>query len=78
MKIPIFNRIIALVLSVLTVFYLLPASVYADIGSNATTVEATVNTNDATMNPFKYRGYYYDTDLGLYYLQFQILRFTDG
>ena len=26
------------------------------------------NTN-ATNNPFTYRGYYYDADLGLYYLQ---------
>ena len=25
--------------------------------------------NVATLNPFRYRGYYYDSDLGLYYLQ---------
>ncbi|MBQ7344101.1 MAG: RHS repeat-associated core domain-containing protein [Clostridia bacterium] len=27
------------------------------------------STTTATKNPFKYRGYYYDSDLGLYYLQ---------
>ena len=27
------------------------------------------STTTATKNPFKYRGYYYDSNLGLYYLQ---------
>ena len=29
----------------------------------------TTSTSIAARNPFKYRGYYYDSDLGLYYLQ---------
>ncbi|MBQ9375107.1 MAG: hypothetical protein IJU04_02055 [Ruminococcus sp.] len=29
----------------------------------------TTNNNLGTLNPFRYRGYYYDEDTGLYYLQ---------
>jgi len=34
--------------------------------ADANTVE---NYNIATINPFRYRGYYYDTEIGMYYLQ---------
>ncbi len=34
-----------------------------------TVTEATAPNHIATLNPIRYRGYYYDSDLGLYYLQ---------
>ena len=38
-------------------------------GVCSTTYHNSGSTTTATKNPFKYRGYYYDSDLGLYYLQ---------
>ena len=39
-------------------------------GNHTTTWHYSIGTNlYATYNPFRYRGYYYDTDIGLYYLQ---------
>ena len=38
-------------------------------GLCSTTYHNSGSTTTATKNPFKYRGYYYDSDLGLYYLQ---------
>ncbi len=39
-------------------------------GNFTTTYYSTVGTNlYAVYNPFRYRGYYYDTEIGLYYLQ---------
>ena len=32
-------------------------------------ISATLTTNIANVNPFRYRGYYYDTETGFYYLQ---------
>ena len=43
MKFPVFTRIIALILSVLTIFYLLPARAYAAIGDDGEDI-ATVST----------------------------------
>ena len=34
-----------------------------------TIISDTSNCNIATINPFRYRGYYYDTETGFYYLQ---------
>ncbi len=34
-----------------------------------TITEDTTDLNIATINPFRYRGYYYDTEIGMYYLQ---------
>ena len=36
---------------------------------NANGVDITNTGNFAIVNPFRYRGYYYDTESGLYYLQ---------
>ena len=47
----------------------LVASYDYDAWGNCTIVSDTSSTGIATLNPFRYRGYYYDTDLGLYYLQ---------
>ena len=38
-------------------------------GVCSTTYHNSGSTTTATKNPFKYRGYYYDSNLGLYYLQ---------
>ena len=35
----------------------------------ATGIEITSSTNIGNLNPFRYRGYYYDTETGLYFLQ---------
>ena len=40
-----------------------------DAWGNCTIISDTTSTHIATLNPFRYRGYYRDTDLGLYYLQ---------
>ena len=40
-----------------------------DAWGNCTIVSDTSSTGIATLNPIRYRGYYYDNDLGLYYLQ---------
>ncbi len=40
-----------------------------DAWGNCTIVSDTSSTHIATLNPFRYRSYYRDTDLGLYYLQ---------
>ena len=40
-----------------------------DAWGNCTIVSDTSSTGIATLNPMRYRGYYYDKDLGLYYLQ---------
>ncbi len=40
-----------------------------DAWGNCTIVSDTTSTGIATLNPFRYRSYYYDRDLGLYYLQ---------
>ena len=37
--------------------------------TNASSVSQTSSTFIGNINPIRYRGYYYDTDLGLYYLQ---------
>ena len=47
----------------------LVASYEYDAWGNCTIVSDNSTTGIATLNPFRYRGYYYDTDLGLYYLQ---------
>ena len=36
---------------------------------SATGIEITSSTNIGNLNPFRYRGYYYDTETGLYFLQ---------
>ncbi len=51
------------------------ASYEYDVWGNVTSItdangnEVTGSTKIAILNPFRYRGYYYDTDMGLYYLQ---------
>ncbi len=40
-----------------------------DAWGNCTIVSDTSGTGIATLNPFRYRSYYFDRDLGLYYLQ---------
>ena len=40
-----------------------------DAWGNCTILSDTSSTGIATLNPMRYRGYYYDKDLGLYYLQ---------
>ena len=40
-----------------------------DAWGNCTIVSDNSSTGIATLNPFRYRSYYYDNDLGLYYLQ---------
>ncbi len=40
-----------------------------DAWGNCTIVSDSTSTGIATLNPFRYRSYYYDTDLSLYYLQ---------
>ena len=40
-----------------------------DAWGNCTITQDSSSTGIATLNPFRYRGYYYDNDLGLYYLQ---------
>ena len=42
---------------------------WGDITSAATYTELTEGVDIATINPFRYRGYYYDEEIGLYYLQ---------
>ena len=39
------------------------------VTSAVTYTELTNGVNIATINPFRYRGYYYDEEIGLYYLQ---------
>ncbi len=49
--------------------FLVARYVYDDWG-NCISVESGYTFNDiANVNPFRYRGYYYDSDTGLYYLQ---------
>lgn len=48
------------------------ATVSKDSSGNyvyTTVTESTAPNHIATLNPIRYRGYYYDSDLGLYYLQ---------
>ena len=45
------------------------ASYEYDAWGNCTIVSDNSSTGIATLNPFRYRGYYFDSDLGLYYLQ---------
>ena len=40
-----------------------------DAWGKCTIVEDTSDCNIATLNPFRYRGYYYDSEIGMYYLQ---------
>ena len=40
-----------------------------DAWGKCTIVEDTSNCNIATLNPYRYRGYYYDAEIGMYYLQ---------
>ncbi len=40
-----------------------------DAWGNCTIVSDSTSTHIATLNPFRYRSYYYDNDLALYYLQ---------
>ena len=47
----------------------LVASYDYDAWGNCTIVSDTSSTGIATLNPFRYRGYYFDSALGLYYLQ---------
>ena len=42
---------------------------YSDAWGNHTAYVTTTAIEGAQYNPFRYRGYYYDTDLGMYYLQ---------
>ena len=42
---------------------------YHDAWGNHTDYTTSSATEGARYNPFRYRGYYYDTDLGMYYLQ---------
>lgn len=42
---------------------------YTDAWGNHSAYTTTGATEGARYNPFRYRGYYYDTDLGMYYLQ---------
>ena len=43
--------------------------IYDAWGNCETLYDAEIYNHNAERNPFKYRGYYYDSDLGLYYLQ---------
>ena len=45
---------------------------------NANGVDITNTGNFAIVNPFRYRGYYYDTESGLYYLQSRYYDPTTG
>ena len=38
-------------------------------GNCLTTVQDVNATGIADLNPFRYRGYYYDSEIGMYYLQ---------
>lgn len=49
-----------------------------DTWGNCTIVSDTSGINIATVNPIRYRGYYYDNDLGLYYLQSRYYDATIG
>ena len=40
-----------------------------DAWGACTIIEDNSNCNIATINPFRYRGYYYDAEIGMYYLQ---------
>ena len=40
-----------------------------DAWGSCTITEDTTDLNIATINPYRYRGYYYDTEIGMYYLQ---------
>ena len=40
-----------------------------DAWGACTIAEDTSEIGIATVNPFRYRGYYYDTEMGMYYLQ---------
>lgn len=40
-----------------------------DAWGKCTVVEDSSDCNIATVNPFRYRGYYYDSEIGMYYLQ---------
>lgn len=48
---------------------------YTDAWGNHTAYTASNASEGTKYNPFRYRGYYYDTDLGMYYLQ---LRYYDA
>ena len=54
------------------------ASYEYDAWGNCTIVSDTSGINIATINPIRYRGYYYDNDLGLYYLQSRYYDATIG
>ena len=56
----------------------LKASYEYDTWGNCTIVSDTSGINIATVNPIRYRGYYYDNDLGLYYLQSRYYDSTIG
>ena len=54
------------------------ASYDYDAWGNCTILSDTSGLNIATVNPIRYRGYYYDNDLGLYYLQSRYYDATIG
>ena len=54
------------------------ASYEYDAWGNCTIVSDTSGIDIATINPIRYRGYYYDNDLGLYYLQSRYYDATIG
>ena len=52
---------------------------YSDVrGNHSISYSNGGGSTGAQYNPFRYRGYYYDTDLGMYYLQENTLKIIRG